>query len=207
MKHFINLKDIPAKDLRKIITDAKKRKKQRKKLNNLDPDKAVPLKGKLLIQMFEKSSLRTRLSFFLAISQLGGRTLTLRRDELHLSEGDESIEMSAMQGDYGFVSAIIYLAFTVLGIVVLSTVVFSLMNLFSNKDKLKKAGISIGSFLAVIIVAFILSEGVETPMQDGKVLSAAGSRWVETGIRTFYLLTLIAVGIMIFNSVRKLIKK
>ena len=82
-----------------------------------------------------------------------------------------------------------------------------LMNLFSNKDKLKKAGISIGSFLAVIILAFILSEGVETPMQDGKVLSAAGSRWVETGIRTFYLLTLIAVGIMIFNSVRKLIKK
>ena len=124
-----------------------------------------------------------------------------------ISQGDESIEMSAMQGDYGFVSAIIYLAFIVLGIVVLSTIVFSLMNLFSNKDKLKKAGISIGSFLAVIIVAFILSEGVETPMQDGKVLSAAVSRWVETGIRTFYLLTLIAVGIMIFNSVRKLIKK
>ena len=59
----------------------------------------------------------------------------------------------------------------------------------------------------MIILAFILSEGVETPMQDGKVLSAAGSRWVETGIRTFHLLTLIAVGIMIFNSVRKLVKK
>ena len=77
MKHFINLKDIPAKDLRKILIDAKKRKKARKKLNNLDPDKGSPLKGKLLIQMFEKSSLRTRLSFFLAISQLSGRTLTL----------------------------------------------------------------------------------------------------------------------------------
>ena len=69
MKHFINLKDIPAKDLRRILIDAKK-KKARKKLNNLDPDKGTPLKGKLLIQMFEKSSLRTRLSFFLAISQL-----------------------------------------------------------------------------------------------------------------------------------------
>ena len=126
---------------------------------------------------------------------------------LIIRQGDESIEMSAMQGDYGFVSAIIYLAFIVLGIVILSTVIFSLINLFSNKDKLKKAGISIGSFLAVIILAFTLSEGVETPMQDGKVLSAAESRWVETGIRTFYLLTLIAVGIMIFNSVRKLIKK
>jgi hypothetical protein len=50
-----------------------------------------------------------------------------------ISQGDESIEMSAMQGDYGFVSAIIYLAFIVLGIVVLSTIVFSLMNLFLNK--------------------------------------------------------------------------
>ena len=75
MKHFINLKDIPAKDLRRILIDAKKRKKARKKLNNLDHDKGMPLKGKLLIQMFEKSSLRTRLSFFLAISQLSGRTL------------------------------------------------------------------------------------------------------------------------------------
>ena len=55
MKHFINLKDIPAKDLRKILIDAKKRKKARKKLNNLDHDKGMPLKGKLLIQMFEKS--------------------------------------------------------------------------------------------------------------------------------------------------------
>ena len=95
MKHFINLKDIPATDLRKILVDAKKRKNFRKKLNNLEIDKGSPLKGKLLIQMFEKSSLRTRLSFYLAIKQLGGSTLTLRPDELHLSKGGESIEDTA----------------------------------------------------------------------------------------------------------------
>ena len=39
MKHFINLKDISAKDLRKILLDAKKRKKARKKFNNLEVDK------------------------------------------------------------------------------------------------------------------------------------------------------------------------
>ena len=39
MRHFINLKDIPAKDLRKIISDAKKRKNLRKKMNHLDLDK------------------------------------------------------------------------------------------------------------------------------------------------------------------------
>ena len=78
MKHFINLKDIPSKDLRKIIVDAKQRKKQRKKLNTLEPDKGSPLKGKMLVQMFEKASSRTRISFYLAIKQLGGGTLTLR---------------------------------------------------------------------------------------------------------------------------------
>ena len=95
MKHFINLKDISAKDLRKILLDAKKRKKARKKFNNLEIDKDAPLRGKLLIQMFEKSSLRTRLSFYIAIKQLGGSTLTLRPDELHLSKGGESVEDTA----------------------------------------------------------------------------------------------------------------
>ncbi len=95
MKHFINLKDIPAKDLRNIITDAKKRKSLRKKLSTLEVDKGAPLKGKLLIQMFEKSSLRTRLSFYLAIKQLGGGTLTLRSNELHLGQGGESIADTA----------------------------------------------------------------------------------------------------------------
>ncbi|MDP7541058.1 MAG: ornithine carbamoyltransferase, partial [Candidatus Pelagibacter bacterium] len=79
MNHFINLIDIPATNLRKIINDAKKRKIKRKKLNLLIADKDMPLKGKFLIQMFEKSSLRTRLSFYLAVRQLGGETLNLRK--------------------------------------------------------------------------------------------------------------------------------
>ncbi len=95
MKNFINLQDVPSKNLRNIISDAKKRKKLRKKLNLLDIDNRAPLKGKLLIQMFEKSSLRTRLSFYLAIKQLGGSALTLRTNELHLSKGGESIKDTA----------------------------------------------------------------------------------------------------------------
>ena len=95
MKHFINLKDISTKDLRKIITDAKNRKRLRKKLNTLEVDEGSPLKGKILIQMFEKPSLRTRISFYLAIKQLGGGTLTLRSNELHLGQGGESITDTA----------------------------------------------------------------------------------------------------------------
>ena len=91
MKNFLYIRDIPLRDLKKIISVARNRKKKRKGLSLLDPDKDNILKGKFLIQMFEKSSLRTRLSFYLAIKQLGGGTLTLRSDELHLSKKGESI--------------------------------------------------------------------------------------------------------------------
>ncbi len=95
MKNFINLKDISSKDLKKIILDAKKRKRSRKKLNALETDKGAPLRGKILIQMFEKASSRTRISFYLAIKQLGGGILTLRSNELHLGQGGESISDTA----------------------------------------------------------------------------------------------------------------
>ena len=124
-----------------------------------------------------------------------------------IGQGDEYIEMSAMQGNFGAVSVMINLALFVLLVTVLMTLVFSMKNLFSEKSKLKKAGLSIGSFLFVFIVAFVLSSGIDTPMQDGKMLSALQSRFVEAGIRTFYLLTLIAGGIMVYFSVSKYFKK
>ena len=61
----------------------------------MEPDKGLPLKGKMLVQMFEKASSRTRISFYLAIKQLGGGTLTLRSNELHLGQGGETIADTA----------------------------------------------------------------------------------------------------------------
>ena len=95
MRNFINLKDIPAKDLRKILNDAKKRKNKRDKLKTLDTDKDIPLKGKLLVQMYEKESSRTRLSFHIAIKQLGAGSITVKASELHLGKGGESLADTA----------------------------------------------------------------------------------------------------------------
>ena len=126
---------------------------------------------------------------------------------LIIGKGDDAIEMSAMQGDYGSVSYIILLAQLILGIAVSISLFFSIKNLASDKQNLKKSMMGIGAFLFVILIAFLFSTGVETPMKDGVVLSASGARWVETGIRTFYFLTVIAIGAMVFSSVKKLIKK
>lgn len=123
-----------------------------------------------------------------------------------LSKGDDVIEMSGLAGDFSAVSPMITLALFILGAVVLITLVSSFAALASNPAKLKKAGISVAAFLVVVLISFLFSEGVETPLKDGEVLSASGSRWVGTGLRTFYILAVVAVGAMVFSGVKRFFK-
>ena len=121
--------------------------------------------------------------------------------------GDEEIKMAASIGDYGVVSPLVSVAIAILFVTVAVTVVFSLFNLASSPQKLKKSLLFILCFIVVIGLAFTISSGVETPLKDGEILSASGSRWVETGIRMFYILAALAIGSMIFFGGKKLINK
>ena len=125
---------------------------------------------------------------------------------LILRKGDDAIEMAGLAGNFSSVSPMINLAIIILIIVVLITLISSFASLASNAAKLKKAGISIAAFAAVVLLSFLLSEGVETPMKDGEVLSASGSRWVGAGLRTFYILAVIAVGTMLYSGVKRFFK-
>ena len=124
-----------------------------------------------------------------------------------IGTGDDDIKMAATMGEFSAVSPLVELARIVIFITIATTLIFSLLGLFSDRAKLKKAAISVGLFLCVIGISYVLSEGVETPLKDGEVLSSSGSRWVGTGIRTFYILAVIAVSLMIFSGVTKIIKK
>ncbi len=123
-----------------------------------------------------------------------------------MGSGDEAIKMNASQGDFSAVSPLISIAQVTLFLTVSATLIFSLKALFANTEKLKKASIFIGIFLFIVGVAYISSSGVETPIKDGKFLSESGSRWVETGIRTFYILSISAILSMVFSGIKKLIR-
>tara|TARA_Y100000590_G_C15700403_1_gene1006547 strand:+ start:961 stop:1869 length:909 start_codon:yes stop_codon:yes gene_type:complete len=90
MKHFIEIKDIPSKDLRSIIENSKRRKK-----NQLNKKKDNFFKNKLMIILMEQPSLRTRISLLNAAYYGGGRAITLRSDEIHLGSKGESIKDTA----------------------------------------------------------------------------------------------------------------
>ena len=123
-----------------------------------------------------------------------------------MGSGDETIKMNASQGDFSAVSPLVSIAQVTLFLTLGATLIFSLKALFANTEKLKKASIFIGIFLLIVGVAYVSSSGVETPLKDGKFLSESGSRWVETGIRTFYILSISAILSMVFSGIKRLIR-
>jgi ornithine carbamoyltransferase len=95
MKNFLNISDISAKDLRFIINEAHKRKSDRSGFNKSAPDKDKPFEGKSMVMIFEKPSTRTRISFDIAVKQLGGSSIILNPDVIHYGKGDETTKDTA----------------------------------------------------------------------------------------------------------------
>jgi hypothetical protein len=113
--------------------------------------------------------------------------------------GIVSLIMVLLNG--GGLDAQLYIAYITLALTLFIVLVYVLKETFSGN--LKKTLMSIGAFLLVVIVAYFLSEGVETEMRDGEMLSASGSKWVGTGLNTFYILAVVAIGSMIYSGIKK----
>ena len=95
MNNFLNISDLSSHDLNEIIKEAKARKSKRLGLNKSSPDLDQPFAGKSMIMIFEKPSTRTRISFDIAVKQLGGSSIILNTNNIHYGIGDESIKDTA----------------------------------------------------------------------------------------------------------------
>lgn len=84
VRHFLDLDDIPAAALRDILANAHRMKKSK-----FQPPQLFA--GLSLAMVFDKRSTRTRMSFEVAMKQLGGHTIVMTADDMHLT-GAESIE-------------------------------------------------------------------------------------------------------------------
>lgn len=86
LRHFLDLRDIDRQTLRDIVDAAAKMKKAGKRV----PAGLVPrgIEDAVLVLVFEKPSTRTRVSFDVAMRQLGGQTLNLNNTDLQLGRGE-----------------------------------------------------------------------------------------------------------------------
>ncbi|MCG2841797.1 ornithine carbamoyltransferase [Sandaracinobacter sp. RS1-74] len=103
-RNLLNLSDLGPGGLRRVLDHARARKLARKGLPHGAADGDAPLAGHVLASLFEKPSTRTRLSFDIAMRQLGGEAITVAAGDLQLGRG-ESIDDTARVFS-GFVDAV-----------------------------------------------------------------------------------------------------
>nr|MDO8080761.1 ornithine carbamoyltransferase [Candidatus Freyarchaeota archaeon] len=92
VRHFLTLNDFSSEEIRRLISTAEKLK--------VGKEKSKILKDKNIAAIFEKPSTRTRVSFEVAVSQLGGNFIFLRGDELQISRGEPVKDTARVLGRY-----------------------------------------------------------------------------------------------------------
>jgi len=120
-----------------------------------------------------------------------------------LFENDDAIAASASLQN-SLLDPFMYVAYFVLLVVIILVAIFVIRGLFHGN--IKNTLISIGAFLAVIAIAYLVTDGAQQTLKDGDILSANSAHWISAGIVTFYMLAGIAILAMMLSGVRKLIK-
>ena len=108
-----------------------------------------------------------------------------------------------LTGNESAMDWLIYTGYIVLLVVVAMVLIFVLKGVFSGD--IKKTLLSVGVFLAIIILSYVLADNTPMPLpDDGGMLSESGSKWVGTGLYTFYILAVVAILLMVFSGFKKI---
>jgi ornithine carbamoyltransferase len=99
-RHFIDMEEMDAVTLRRILDGAHLLKKARSSEAKGVRDNGRPLAGKVLAMIFERPSTRTRVSFDVAMRQLGGECIVLNREELQLGRGETIADTARVLSRY-----------------------------------------------------------------------------------------------------------
>lgn len=97
VRHFLDLTELSSAQLRSILTAATKIKAARVKGR---PMTAPLLAGKSLAMIFDKPSTRTRVSFDMAMRELGGESLMLTGQEMQLGRGETIADTARVLSRY-----------------------------------------------------------------------------------------------------------
>lgn len=97
VRHFLDLTEIPAQELRGMI-EASRALKERVKRRRGDRER--PLAGKILVMIFDKPSTRTRVSFDVAMRELGGETIVLTGQDMQLGRGETIADTARVLSRY-----------------------------------------------------------------------------------------------------------
>jgi len=116
-------------------------------------------------------------------------------------KGDEAVIASGGEG----LDSFLYVAYLTFAILLITVVVFVVKGILGGD--VKKTLMSVGAFLLIFVISYIMADGVESFTKDGELVTAQTSRYIGTGLYTFYILSVLAVVAMAFSGVKKLTKR
>ena len=107
----------------------------------------------------------------------------------------------------GAMNTMFIITYLLLGIAVVVSLVFTLKNLFSNPQGLKKTLFVVGGFLLVVGVSYVLASGTDVDpeflaMEDERTIKKIGM-----GLNVFFILTIIAVLSLVIPAVKNMFSK
>ena len=100
MRHFLNLSDAGPDGVAAILADAVDRKAARRGWPKGKVDADAPLDGRVLAMIFEKNSTRTRVSFDMAIRQLGGSSIVMDAGSMQIGRGETIADTARILSGY-----------------------------------------------------------------------------------------------------------
>ena len=100
VRHFIDLDRLEGRTLRSILDRAAAMKRGRNGAPKGAPDQDKPLAGRVLAMIFEKASTRTRLSFDIAMRQLGGEGIVMNAADLQIGRGETPADTAKVLSRY-----------------------------------------------------------------------------------------------------------
>ena len=116
----------------------------------------------------------------------------------------EAAESSAM-------TLMFSITYLLLAVAVLFSFYFAFQKLFSTKENIKKALFSIGGFLAIVLISYIAASGTDIDLaamaDKGNPTTESTVRNIGMGLNMFFILTLVAVGLMVVPGIMRFFTK
>lgn len=120
-----------------------------------------------------------------------------------LPDGDMPAGEAAQSGA---MNAMFIITYILLGIAAIASLLFGLVNLFSNPNNIKKSLFVIGGLLVVAAISYAMASGTGVADNYQAMASETAIKRIHMGLNVFFILVIVAVLAMLWGGVRKMTK-
>lgn len=107
----------------------------------------------------------------------------------------------------GALNTMFIITYILLGIAVVVSLVFTLKNLFSNPEGLKKTLFVVGGLLLVVGISYVLASGTNVDPEFMAMSNESTVKYIGMGLNVFFILTIIAVASLVLPAIKNMFSK